>query len=56
MSKPTDDAQRWRALAREAHSAALEMTDPEAKRTLLFIAAAYNRLAADAEKRKIQDK
>ena len=56
MSKPTDDAQRWRTLASEARSAALEMTNPEAKRALLFIAAAYERLAADAQKRKIQDK
>ena len=39
MPRSTDDAERWRALASEARNIALEMTDPEAKRALLFIAA-----------------
>jgi len=45
-----------RALAIEARKAAHEMVDPEALRALLFIAAAYERLARGAEKRKIQDR
>ena len=56
MPKITDDAERWRVLASEAHSIALEMTDPEAKRALLFIAAAYERLASGAQKRKERSK
>jgi len=56
MPKITDDAERWRVLASEAHSIALEMTDPEAKRALLFIAAAYERLARGAQKRKERSK
>jgi hypothetical protein len=56
MPKTTDDAERWRALASEAHSTSLEMTDLEAKRALLFIAAAYERLARGAQKRKERSK
>ena len=51
MPTPTDDAERWRALASEARNTAQEMTDPEAKRALLFIALAYERLARGAQKR-----
>jgi len=47
-----DDDERWRALAAEARTAATQLTDPEAKRTLLFIAAAYDRLARHAAARK----
>jgi hypothetical protein len=56
MPTPRDDEQRWRALASEAHAAAQEVTDHEAKRALLFIAAAYERLARRAEKRINRDK
>jgi hypothetical protein len=56
MPTSPDDAERWRALAIEARKAAHEMVDPEALRALLFIAAAYERLARGAEKRKIQDR
>ena len=51
---PTHDnaAERWRTLAAEARAAADEMTDPEAKRTLLNIAEGYERLALRAEARK----
>ncbi len=49
-----DDAERWQALANEARNAALEMTDPDARRALLFIAAAYERLARGAQKRRNQ--
>jgi len=51
MPKPTDDADRWRALVSEARNTAQEMTDPEAKRALLFIGLAYERLARGAQKR-----
>jgi hypothetical protein len=47
-----DDDERWRALAAEARTTATQLTDPEAKRTLLFIAAAYERLACHAAARK----
>jgi hypothetical protein len=47
-----DDDERWRALAAEARAAATQLTDPETKRTLLFIAAAYDRLARHAAARK----
>ena len=54
MPTTTDDADRWRALASEARSAAHEMTNPEAKRALHFIALAYERLSRNAQKRKDQ--
>jgi hypothetical protein len=40
------DVERLRVLAEEAREAAARATDPDAKRVLLFIAAAYERLAA----------
>jgi hypothetical protein len=46
-----DDASRWRALAADARRVAAEMTDPEARRTMLWIAEAYERLARRAEAR-----
>lgn len=46
-----DVASRWRALAAEAKSVATEMTDPEARQTMLKIAEAYERLAHYAEQR-----
>lgn len=54
MPDKEDDAERWRMLANEARSTASEMTDPEARRALLFIAAAYERLARGAQTRKDQ--
>jgi hypothetical protein len=47
-----DDASRWRALAAEARRVAVEMTDPESRRTMLLIAEGYDRLAGFAEARK----
>jgi hypothetical protein len=44
--------ERWQALAAEARATAREMTDPDARRALLFIAAAYDRLARGALKRQ----
>jgi hypothetical protein len=43
-----DRAECWRALAAEAAAAAQETRDPEPKRLLMFIAAAYDRLAQRA--------
>jgi hypothetical protein len=56
MPTITDGAERWRALASEARNTAIQMTDAEAKRALLFIAAAYERLAHGAQKRQEQKK
>jgi hypothetical protein len=56
MSRAADDEQRWRELADEARHAAEQMTDPEARRALLFIAAAYERLARSANRRKDHDR
>lgn len=42
---------RWRWLAADAHEAADQMTDPEARLLLLSIAQAYERLAQRAEER-----
>ena len=52
MPSEVDVAERWRTLVAEARAAADEMTDPEAKRTLLNIAEGYERLARRAEARK----
>jgi hypothetical protein len=52
MPSDADVAERWRALAMEARSAADELTDPEAKRIMLSIAAGYKVLARRAEARK----
>lgn len=43
------EVERLQMLAAEAHQAAEKSPDPEAKRVLLFIAAAYDRLARFAE-------
>ena len=52
MPSEVDVAERWRTLAAEARVAAGEMSDPEAKRTLLNIAEGYEHLARRAEARK----
>jgi hypothetical protein len=43
-----DTAARWKAIAADALAAAAKATDPEAKDTLLTIAAGYERLAERA--------
>ena len=48
----SDKGVRWRDLAAQAVVAATRLTDPEAKRLLFEIAAAYERLAQRAEKRE----
>jgi hypothetical protein len=52
MPSEVDAPERWRTRAAEARATADEMSDPEAKRTLLNIAEAYERLARRAEARK----
>ena len=47
----SDDAARWDSLAAEANELANEMTDPESRRVMLNIAAAYARLAERARQR-----
>lgn len=54
MSADLDDADHWLTLAAEARVAAQKLSDPEAKRVLLFIADAYKRLAQRALARKNQ--
>jgi hypothetical protein len=46
-----DTAARWQAIAADALVAAAKATDPEAKATLLIIAAGYERLAERAMER-----
>jgi hypothetical protein len=43
-----DTAARWQAIAADAFAAAAKATDPEAKGTLLTIAAGYEHLAERA--------
>jgi hypothetical protein len=43
------DAARWRQLEMEARTLASEMTDPEPKRIMLFIAEGYKILRERAE-------
>jgi hypothetical protein len=47
-------AQRWRDLEAEALDLARAMTDPEARRYMLFLAESYRLLAERAEVRKKQ--
>jgi hypothetical protein len=43
-------ANHWRTLAADARAASVEMTEPEARYTLLSIAEGYERLAKRAER------
>jgi hypothetical protein len=51
MPSLLDDPGHWRACAKEARSVASLMTDPDARKTLLSIAASYDALVRHAEKR-----
>jgi hypothetical protein len=51
MASLLDDPSHWRACAKEARSVAGLMTDFDARKTLLSIAASYDALADHAEKR-----
>ena len=46
-----DDPKHWRQLAEDARAAADRVDDPDAKKTMLEIAEAYEQLASIAEKR-----
>jgi hypothetical protein len=48
------DTEHWRRLEAEARTIAASMTNPEARRTLFFIAEGYKLLADRAEFRKTQ--
>jgi plasmid stability protein len=50
---PKRDAEHWRKLEAETRTIARTMTDPEARRIMLFIAEAYKLLADRAELRNI---
>ena len=54
---PTESSEdaiaRWRALAEDTRLVAEQTTDPEARRSLLIIAAVYERIAKRAEARAI---
>jgi hypothetical protein len=54
-AQPTNDAERWHALATEARTAAAQFTDPQIRRAMLLIAAAYDRLAEHAAARKNEE-
>ena len=51
-----EDAARWRTLEEEARTLASQMTDPEPKRIMLFIAEGYKLLRERAEFRATQKK
>ena len=48
---PIDDPSHWRSRTDEARKAALKMTDPQAKKTMLVMAANCERLAKLVEER-----
>jgi len=48
------DAQFWRRLEMEARTVAANMTDPEPRRIMLFIAGGYKLIADRSEFRKTQ--
>jgi L-alanine-DL-glutamate epimerase-like enolase superfamily enzyme len=51
MAPDVDAVKMWRALEAEALAFAEQITDPEAKLSMLMIAQGYRRLAEHAEKR-----
>jgi len=55
MSSLLDDPEHWRSRAEEARSVAEQPSNPEAKRTMLRIAAEYELLAEQAERRPTKE-
>jgi hypothetical protein len=55
MSSLLDDPEHWRSRAEEARSVAEQLSDPEAKRTMLRIAGDYELLAEQAERRPTKE-
>jgi hypothetical protein len=55
MTLLLDDPQHWRSRAEEARTVAEQLADPDAKRTMLRIAADYERLAENAELRATKE-
>ena len=55
MSDLLKDPKHWRERAGEARRMASQQTDPEAKKTMLGIAASYDRLAERAQIRMGKD-
>jgi hypothetical protein len=55
MSSLLDDPEHWRSRAEEGRSVAEQLSDPEAKRTMLRIAADYELLAEQAERRPTKE-
>jgi len=51
-----NDAEHWRDRAEEARGLAQQITDSEARRMMLVIAADYDWLAERAKQRKLVDK
>jgi hypothetical protein len=49
MAEKENDSKYWRGRAAEARTTADQMRDPEVKRVLLEIAAAYDRIAESVE-------
>jgi hypothetical protein len=49
------DPQHWRNRAEEARTVGEQSSDPQAKRTMLRIAADYERLAEHAERRATKE-
>jgi hypothetical protein len=49
MSADCENPSRWWALAAEARTVAIELTDPQARKVMLTIAEGYERLARRAE-------
>ena len=55
MSSLLDDPEHWRSRAEEARSVAEQLSDPEAKRTMLRIATEYELLAEQAERQPTKE-
>jgi hypothetical protein len=55
MPSEIDRPARWRTLGAEALEVAKQLTDPDARQTMLAIAEKYRELAERAERRREKD-